>query len=158
MSYTCYLLTNGYTNTYIGSTNNFKRRLRQHNKEIKGGARYTSKFITDKGWSPVILIDGFETQSCALSFEWRMKRALNTKGKLKRVSGLENRIDNIFHIIESGTVTSKCCPVSELGELIIKVNTIYFDKALLLFNNIKLNTECENSVANINIERIVDAI
>ena len=29
--------------SYVGMTNNFDRRIRQHNKEIKGGARYTSK-------------------------------------------------------------------------------------------------------------------
>lgn len=154
MSYSCYLLTNGDSRTYIGSTNNFKRRLRQHNKIIKGGARYTSQFITEQGWKPIILIEGFITKSCALSFEWRMKRTLNIKGKLKRVCGLENRIDNIFQIIESGKVTSKCCPVSELGQLVIKVDKNYFDKALLRFNTIKLDNECEQIIANISIETL----
>ena len=41
----CYILRNNQAQyshlTYNGSTNNPYRRLRQHNEEISGGARYT---------------------------------------------------------------------------------------------------------------------
>jgi predicted GIY-YIG superfamily endonuclease len=36
-----YLINNDKNKTYIGSTNNINRRIRQHNGEIKGGAKYT---------------------------------------------------------------------------------------------------------------------
>jgi len=39
--YCCYILENGRS-TYVGITNNRVKRLRQHNSEISGGAKYTS--------------------------------------------------------------------------------------------------------------------
>ncbi|AYV83971.1 MAG: putative GIY-YIG endonuclease [Hyperionvirus sp.] len=43
MSYVCYFLRSlsKWNSTYIGITNRSERRLRQHNGEIKGGARAT---------------------------------------------------------------------------------------------------------------------
>ena len=52
--------------SYVGMTNDFTRRLRQHNGEIKGGARYTSK---RKGWYPVLIIDGFQDKKSAMQCE-----------------------------------------------------------------------------------------
>ena len=44
MDYYCYFLYNvSNKKNYIGITNNVTRRLRQHNKEIKGGAKYTTR-------------------------------------------------------------------------------------------------------------------
>lgn len=57
--------------SYVGMTNDFTRRLRQHNKEIKGGARYTSK---RDSWYPVLIIDGFKDMKSAMQCEWRLKR------------------------------------------------------------------------------------
>tara|TARA_X000000950_G_scaffold15348_1_gene16641 strand:+ start:10004 stop:10381 length:378 start_codon:yes stop_codon:yes gene_type:complete len=66
--------------SYVGMTNDFTRRMRQHNKEIKGGARYTSK---RDSWYPVLIIDGFQDMKSAMQCEWRLKR-----GK----KGVEGRI------------------------------------------------------------------
>lgn len=59
------------THTYAGYTVNPKRRLRQHNGEIKGGAKYTSKYGP---WSFafVIACDTWDNHK-ALSFEWHIK-------------------------------------------------------------------------------------
>lgn len=57
--------------TYIGATKNLPRRLRQHRKEIKGGARYTGR------WDHVELVAtvrGFDTWQRTLSYEWHAKR------------------------------------------------------------------------------------
>ena len=49
--WSCYIIENrGYT--YVGVSNNVHKRLRAHNKEISGGAKYT----TSKGKGmPVVL-------------------------------------------------------------------------------------------------------
>jgi predicted GIY-YIG superfamily endonuclease len=55
--------------SYVGATTNHLRRLRQHNSEIKGGAKYT-RGATD--WRYIFRVDGFvDTQ--ALQFEWSLK-------------------------------------------------------------------------------------
>ena len=70
--------------SYVGMTNNFERRIRQHNKELKGGAKYTSK---KDYWYPVCIIDGFPDMKTACQCEWRVKRGKNGSiGRIKYVS------------------------------------------------------------------------
>ena len=57
--------------SYVGMTNDFTRRFRQHNQEIKGGAKYTKK---RSSWYPICIIDGFQTMKEAMQCEWRVKR------------------------------------------------------------------------------------
>ena len=60
--------------TYVGATVDLERRLRQHNKEIKGGATATSIKVT-KGdtWIRAAYVQGFPDWQSALQFEWRWK-------------------------------------------------------------------------------------
>lgn len=66
----CYCLVSTATtrHSYVGATNNIVRRLRQHNGEIVGGARYTSS-PTLRPWALGLLATGFASKSDALSFE-----------------------------------------------------------------------------------------
>ena len=57
--------------TYVGATNDFRRRIRQHNREIVGGARATH----GHRWYPFILVQGFATRHELLRFEWWWKHA-----------------------------------------------------------------------------------
>jgi len=78
--------------TYIGSTVNPTRRFRQHNGQIKGGAKYTR----GGSWTPyVVLYDMFHTKSSALSYEWNLKHSSKKilgSSKYKRKCGLEKFI------------------------------------------------------------------
>lgn len=61
--------------TYVGATVDLQRRLRQHNSELKGGAKYTT---AQSGggvhrWNRVCFIDGFQSKQEALQFEWALK-------------------------------------------------------------------------------------
>jgi len=50
-NYIIYLLyNNSNNNTYVGITNNQERRLRQHNGELVGGAKYTKAKKGDGTW------------------------------------------------------------------------------------------------------------
>ena len=61
--------------TYVGATVNLERRLRQHNKEIKGGAiATTSKVNQGYSWRRVCYVKGFPSWQTALQFEWRWKQ------------------------------------------------------------------------------------
>ena len=51
MDYIIYLLINTTNNyTYVGITNNQERRLRQHNGELVGGAKYTKAKKGEGSW------------------------------------------------------------------------------------------------------------
>ena len=74
MSYV-YLLLSSDNSTYVGATVDLERRLRQHNKEIKGGAHATGAKV-EKGeqWIRAAHVKGFPDWQAALQFEWRWKQ------------------------------------------------------------------------------------
>ena len=60
--------------TYIGATIDPDRRLRQHNKEITGGARATSMRVEQgQTWQRACYITGIPEWRSALQIEWRWK-------------------------------------------------------------------------------------
>ena len=81
--------------TYIGMTNDFFHRWRQHIGEIKGGAKYTSRM--GKDWYPICIIDGFKSKREACQCEWRWKRK----------KGAEKRVSYMNEMIHSGKWTKK---------------------------------------------------
>ena len=83
----CYCIRNEKkTKTYVGATNHFCRRIRQHNREIVGGAKATG----GHKWHKIILVHGFDTRHDLLSFEWHFKhvRTVNKSGIKRRVEAL----------------------------------------------------------------------
>ena len=94
--YYCYILYTSnafYSNqTYNGSTNDLRRRIRQHNGELVGGAKSTS----NKGpWEYLAVISGFGSHKEALSCEWRIKHPTNKKLRPKKYCGVEGRIKSL---------------------------------------------------------------
>ena len=70
-----YLLVSTSGATYVGATVDLDRRLRQHNKEIKGGAYATgAKVGKGETWIRACHVSGFPDWSAALQFEWRWKQ------------------------------------------------------------------------------------
>ncbi len=76
--YVVYLLRSGNL-SYIGMTNDFLKRWKQHNGILRGGAKYTHQ---RNDWTPLCIIDGFPTKSEAMQCEWKLKRA---RGYYQRV-------------------------------------------------------------------------
>jgi structure-specific endonuclease subunit SLX1 len=71
-SFFVYLLEASNKSTYIGATIDLDRRLRQHNKELKGGAVATSnKVLKGEIWRRHCYVSGFPSWQAALQFEWR---------------------------------------------------------------------------------------
>jgi len=66
-------------------------RIRQHNCEIKGGAKYTSAGVAaGHCWKILCTVSGFPDSRAALQFEWKWKALTPKKGvpALKRVNAL----------------------------------------------------------------------
>ena len=74
-----YIIQSG-NRSYIGMTNDFFKRWKQHNKIIKGGAKYTSKY---DNWSPICIVDGFNTKSEAMKNEYLLKKNKRKRFEIK---------------------------------------------------------------------------
>lgn len=75
--------------TYAGVSPDPIRRLRQHNGEIKGGAKYTTS--KGPGWSHICLVHGFQNKIQAMQFEWAVKHEppRNLGGPIARVNKMK---------------------------------------------------------------------
>ena len=103
----CYILqtdTNTMS-TYNGSTNNMVRRLRQHNGELVGGAKYTKRNGAND-WKVYFLMTGFLDHQNCLQAEWRIKCPDNKRRRGAKYNGREGRIRGINEILKLQKWTS----------------------------------------------------
>ena len=132
MSFFVYLLVSTSGNTYVGATVDLNRRLRQHNKEIKGGARATSvKVSQGETWVRAAHVSGFPDWQAALQFEWRWKH-LSRKYDIK-IKPLERRMRALNDLLALERPTSKAIAYTEWKSppevhCEIDESKIYFDK------------------------------
>jgi len=109
--WSCYIIENrGYT--YVGVSNNVKKRLRAHNCEIKGGAKYTTS--KGNGWKHICVIHGFPTKIESMQFEWALKHV-----PPRNAGGMKNRIKKLQKLVHKENWTSKS-PLSETMPLTIE--------------------------------------
>jgi predicted GIY-YIG superfamily endonuclease len=112
MTWYCYILgRNDGSHTYNGSTNDPCRRLRQHNGEISGGARATSR--VGPGWRIIALVAGFPDHVNALQCEWRIKHPSGRPGRRDVAwRGPAGRIRGLAHVLGldkwTGQTTTPC--------------------------------------------------
>ena len=110
-----YLLVSTNGNTYVGATIDLERRLRQHNKEIKGGAHATGiKVSQGESWTRAAHVSGFPNWQAALQFEWRWKQ-LSRKLQVSIVP-LKRRMIALKELLLLERSTSKAVPYSEWTE------------------------------------------
>ena len=88
----------GYT--YAGVSPDPVKRLRKHNGEISGGAKYT--LGKGPGWTHVCLVHGFQTKIQALQFEWAVKHV-----PPRDSGGLNNRLKKLYTVLNKRNWTSK---------------------------------------------------
>lgn len=86
--------------TYAGVSPDPIRRLRKHNGEICGGAKYTQS--KGPGWTHVCLVHGFQTKIQALQFEWAVKHV-----PPRDSGGLISRLKKLFVVFNKSHWTSK---------------------------------------------------
>lgn len=100
----CYILYNDINNlTYNGYTNNLVRRLRQHNGEIKGGARFTTRQLS-KGvvWKYLCIVassDASFDKIKALQLEWHIKYPNCKRPRPKCYNGALGRVQGVAHAV-----------------------------------------------------------
>jgi len=77
------------TKYYIGYTNNPKRRIRQHNCELVGGAKATKGYK----WKYCGLITNFRDNIEGLQLEWRLKHSTKKTNIINRINSFITYID-----------------------------------------------------------------
>ena len=109
MSY-CYLLYTDNDKTYIGATVDVNKRLRQHNREISGGARATGIQVSQgQVWKRACYISGIPEWRSALQIEWRWKQLGRTQFKHIK-NPLERRIYSLNKLLSLEKPTEKAIP------------------------------------------------
>lgn len=107
-----YLLVSTKGATYVGATVDLNRRLRQHNKEIKGGASATGmKVGRGETWTRACHVSGFPDWHAALQFEWRWKQL--SRKLSNTLKPLERRIMALKNLLSLDKPTSKAILYSE---------------------------------------------
>ena len=108
--YYCYMLYTDRGQTYIGATTDVNRRLRQHNKEISGGARTTGiKVAQGLHWEIACYISGIPEWRSALQIEWRWKQLGRTQFKHIK-NPFERRLYSLKYLLELDKPTANSIP------------------------------------------------
>ena len=135
--YCCYIIENGRS-TYVGITNNRLKRLRQHNSEISGGAKYTSS--RGPGWKYVCVITNLD-KITSMQLEWAIKHEHPINA-----SGIVNRIKKIVSVLNKDRFTKKSPETVTLklqiewyGTYMMNDNILCLDLLEKLNNNITIS-------------------
>ena len=131
--WSCYIIMNDTSSTYVGATTNPERRIRQHNAEIKGGAKYTTS--KGSGWFFVCIISGFDKIG-ALQFEWALKNnKMNSRG-------IKSRIENLYCVLNKNKWTSNSCDAINVPLIVEWYKTEYM-----------LQIQCPNYVRHVTVSK-----
>lgn len=100
-NWTLYLLENTSNNkTYVGVTTDINRRIKQHNGELSGGAKYTKANRGDGEWIVRAKVTELSSSS-AHSYENKIK---NTKNYNKKITPIERRLIIMTNLLGKDTV------------------------------------------------------
>lgn len=104
--------------SYAGVSPDVEKRLRKHNGELHGGAKYTCS--KGPGWEHICIVEGFPTKINAMQFEWAVKHCAP-----KKATGINNRMKKLIEVLSKDQWTQNS-PLANTIPLIIKwVKTDY---------------------------------
>ena len=126
-----YLIKNGKF-TYVGMSNDPVTRLRKHNGDLAGGAKYTTS--KGSGWKHVLIVEGFDTKISALQFEWAVKHE-----PPRHAHGTKNRVRKIVKVLNKEQWTSNS-PMSRSIGLVVRWMIDDDDEARQELNDIALES------------------
>ena len=131
--------------TYVGATVDLNHRLRQHNKELAGGAHATSvKVAQGCSWNRICFIQGFPDWSSALQFEWRLKQLSRMLLKTNKSDApIQRRIQALHQLLSLDKPTTKAIPYSSWPsppEIIWEKNDSLTMISLTMINNSSNNS------------------
>ena len=127
--------TNNKIKYYIGYTNNPKRRIRQHNCELVGGAKATKGFK----WEYCGLIYNFRDNIEGLQIEWRLKHSTKKTGIINKINSFIQYIDHYLKASPNNTIMIDKYNMNLNYNLLPNINIISSQNILIL--NTQINIE-----------------
>ena len=98
--WSCYILKSINPNfpnrTYVGSTNSVKRRIRQHNGILTGGAKATNIMRPNEIFC---VLTGFLDKISALKCEWLLKHPTGTRKGNQKYCGIVGKLKGINYLL-----------------------------------------------------------
>lgn len=138
----CYILKNSFdphsNRTYNGYTNNPSRRIRQHNGEIKGGAKYTKKY-GNCSWEIYAIVKGFPDNINALQCEWRIKHPNNRRRLSRKYCSPRGRIVGLNEVLKLEQWTNNSTINNEELTLTVWITAEYSNLLTDLPENVTIN-------------------
>lgn len=117
--YVCYLIKCIKTSaTYIGITNDFHKRLRQHNGVIVGGAKRTR----GKQWKAVLHVSGCMSKREVLMFEWAWQKRSDIG---RKCAGMTSKLTRLCNLLCADRWT-RAAPLAHLRPLTITIMDLDF--------------------------------
>jgi len=151
----CYILMNDRDNkTYNGYTNDPVKRLRQHNGEISGGAKFTTRHTNkekDRGvprrqWSFLAIVESPQfTHHTALSFEWHVKHPTCKRQRPKEYNGANGRLRSLPLVFDH--------PKFRHMSFVLHVHERYYEKTRSYFATGKQTGSTATTAATVSTPR-----
>ena len=116
----CFYLIYNKNYSYAGVTPNAEKRIKKHNQELPGGAKYTQ--MVGKGWQYICQVHGFKNKIDALKFEWAVKHCAP-----KKDTGVYNRIRKLEKVLNREKWTSK-----SPSSINYKLKVLWFELGFIL--------------------------
>ena len=113
-----YLLQSSRGCTYVGATIDLDRRLDQHNKLLKGGAKATGNRVENgEMWVRMGHVKNFPDWQSALQFEWRWKQISRKIYDSKEQNALKRRVKALKHLLSLDRSTTRAIPFNEWSQM-----------------------------------------
>jgi predicted GIY-YIG superfamily endonuclease len=123
MDWSFYIIQNGNA-TYAGVSPDPIKRLKKHNGELSGGAKYT--LSKGKGWEHICLVHGFQTKIESMQFEWAVKHV-----HPKNAGGIINRLQKLITVLQKIKWTQKSPDACDVPLHIEWIKTVEFGDYIL---------------------------
>ena len=140
--------------TYIGFTDNPLHRIRQHNGEIKGGAKFTKR---RRPWKLILVISNFPNKIAALKFEWAWQNPFCSNFIKEDIENklIIPKMNKKKLLIYYNSIKFK------LEVLNILINSKVFERINLniyIFDNFPLDDICISDILKSNMTKIINNI
>lgn len=126
---------------YIGYTTNPQRRIRQHNREIKGGAKSTAGYK----WEFCAIFTNFRDNIEGLQIEWRLKHSTKKINIINKFNSFFTYIDTHLNASPNNSIM-KTKLLLYINRNLLPTNILLINPTHIIIVDAKFNDEIINHI------------